>query len=342
MDGKKDAMVRRNYNILSSQDEWIFARATAQRISQSAVVRDVLARAMASEHGQEGFRMVINDLIQSAEGGRTLRQVLEAAYGKKAEEIGVELADINDYERDLDERIIRIYAMFDDRGRATGDVALVAGQTIWQDCETGNIVTSIDEEAEETFMQTWVRVYPDMDAVFVHNNAYDTILVTNAAKPILSVEPGLFREFVDDPGDWRDWNSPDNWAEHGDTIGDAATKYGQIVAYYDDRVLTIVNQARWDERKLFYGIAKIDVSDYLTTYEDASGNAYKAIQVPWDDVERIIGERHTGDWEQDKLLIEALRTAGAPDWIDSDDTGGWADEYGWGVFGPAIEQADEK
>jgi len=342
MDGKKDAMVRRNYNILSSQDEWIFARATAQRISQSAVMRDVLARAMASEHGQEGFRMVINDLIQSAEGGRTLRQVLEAAYGKKAEEIGVELADINDYERDLDERIIRIYAMFDDRGRATGDVALVAGQTIWQDCETTNIVTSIDEEVEDAFRQTWVRVYPDMDAVLTHNNAYDTILVANAAKPALSVEPGLFREFVDDPGDWRDWSNPDNWAEHGDTIGEAAPKYGKIVAYYDDRVLTVVDQARWDERKMFYGITKIDISDYLTTYDNGLGTVYKAIQVPWDEVERIIGERHTGDWEQDKLLIEALRTAGAPDWIDSDDTGGWADDYGWGVFGPAIEQADEK
>ena len=278
--------------------------------------------------------MVINDLIQSAEGGRTLRQVLEAAYGKKAEEIGVELADINDYERDLDERIIRIYAMFDDRGRATGDVALVAGQTIWQDCETANIVTSIDEEAEETFMQTWVRVYPDMDAVFCSNNACDTVLVANAAKPTLSVEPGLFREFVDDPGDWRDWNSPDNWAEHGDTIGEAAPKYGEIVAYYDDRVLTVVDRARWDERKLFYGIAKIDVSDYLTTYEDASGNAYEAIQVPWDDVERIIGAKHTGDCEQDQTLIRALRAAGAADWVETF-SGGWADEYGWGIIGPA-------
>ena len=336
MDEKKDAMVRRNYNILKGQDEWIFARATAQRVSQSAVMRDVLARAMAAEHGQEGANMQINDLIQAVEEGRTLRQVLEAAYGKPAEEIGLELADINDYERDLDEHIIRIHAAFDGRGKPTGDVALVAGQTIWQDCGTANIVTSIDEEAEETFMQTWVRVYPDMDAVFVHNNAYDTILVTNAAKPTLSVEPGLFREFVDDPGDWRDWNSPDNWAEHGDTIGEAAPKYGEIVAYYDDRVLTIVNHARWDERQLFYSVTKFDVSDYLTTYDNGLGTVYEAIQVPWDDVERIIGEKHAGDWEQDQALIRALRAAGAPEWVDAERfQGGWADECGWGIYGPA-------
>ncbi len=326
---------KRNFNIEDAQYEWLRRKAFDERTNQSAVLRGILDRVMAAED-KEAKAMTIANLIQAAEAGRTLRQVLEGACDKPAEEIGVELADINDYERDLDERIIRIYATFDARGKATGDVALVAGQTIWQDCETGNIVTSIDEEAEETFMQTWVRVYPDMDAVFVHNNAYDTILVTNAAKPTLSVEPGLFREFVDDPGDWRDWNSPDNWAEHGDTIGEAAPKYGEIVAYYDDRVLTIVNHARWDERQLFYSVTKFDVSDYLTTYDNGLGTVYEAIQVPWDDVERIIGEKHAGDWEQDQALIRALRAAGAPDWVDAERfQGGWADECGWGIYGPA-------
>ena len=333
-------IMKRNFNIEDSQYEWLRKKAFDERTNQSAVLRGILDRAMAAEN-KEATAVTIANLIQAAEAGRTLRQVLEAAYDKPAEEISVELADINDYERDLDERIIRIYAAFDGSGKATGDVALVAGQTIWQDCETANIVTSIDEEVEDTFLRDWVRVYPDMDAVFTHNNAYDTILVANAAKPALSVEPGLFREFVDDPGDWGDWGSPDNWAEHGDTIGEAAPKYGEIVAYYDDRVLTIVNHARWDERQLFYSVTKFDVSDYLTTYEDASGNAYEAMQVPWDDVERIIGERHTGDWEQDQALIRALRAAGAPEWVDAERfQGGWADECGWGIIGPAKPESD--
>ena len=333
-------ITKRNFNIEDSQYEWLRKKAFDERTNQSAVLRGILDRAMAAEN-KEATAVTIANLIQAAEAGRTLRQVLEAAYDKPAEEIGVELADINDYERDLGERIIRIYAVFDGSGKPTGDVALVAGQTIWQDCGTANIVTSIDEEAEEAFMQTWVRVYPDMDAVFVHNNAYDTILVTNAAKPTLSVEPGLFREFVDDPGDWRDWNSPDNWAEHGDTIGEAAPKYGEIVAFYDGRELTVVDPDRWAERRLYYGADRIDIDEYATTYEDASGNAFEAFQIPWTEVTRILGEKHTGDWEQDQALIRALRAAGAPDWIEEFE-GGWCDEYGWGVFGPAIEQADEK
>lgn len=330
----KDAMIRRNYNILASQDEWIFARATAQRDSQSAVMRDVLARAMAAEREREGVSMRIGDLVQAVEEGRTLRQVLETAYGKKAEEIGVELADINDYAGDLDEKIIRLYATFDDRGRATGDVALVAGQTIWQDCETTNSVTSIDEEVEDAFRQTWVRVCPDMDAVLVHSNAYDTILVANGAQPALSVDPEVFRSFVKTSDNWADWGSPKSWAEHGDTIGEAAPKYGEIVAFYDGRELTVVDPDRWAERRLYYGADRIDIDEYATTYEDASGNAFEAFQIPWTEVTRILGEKHTGDWEQDQALIRALRAAGAPDWIEEFE-GGWCDEYGWGIFGPA-------
>jgi len=318
---------KRNFNIEDAQYEWLRRKAFDERTNQSAVLRGILDRVMAAED-KEAKAMTIANLIQAAEAGRTLRQVLE--------EIGVELADINDYERDLDEHIIRIYAAFDCSGKPTGDVALVAGQTVWQDCETANIVTSIDEEVEETFLQTWVRVYPDMDAILVHSNAYDTVLVSNGAQPALSVDPDVFRAFAEEPGDWGNWGSPESWAEHGDTIGEAATKYGQIVAYYDDRVLTIVNQARWDERKLFYGIAKIDVSDYLTTYDNGLGTVYEAIQVPWDDVERIIGEKHAGDWEQDQALIRALRAAGAPEWVDAERfQGGWADECGWGIYGPA-------
>lgn len=332
---KRDIMVKRNYNILTSQDEWIYAAAASRRVSQSAVMREIIAAAMAAED-KEARAMTVANLIQAAEAGRTFRQVLESAYGKPAEEIGVELADINDYERDLDEHIIRIYAAFDCSGKPTGDVALVAGQTVWQDCETANIVTSIDEEVEETFLQTWVRVYPDMDAILVHSNAYDTVLVSNGAQPALSVDPDVFRAFAEEPGDWGNWGSPESWAEHGDTIGEAAPKYGEIVAYYDDRVLTIVNHARWDERQLFYSVTKFDVSDYLTTYDNGLGTVYEAIQVPWDDVERIIGEKHAGDWEQDQALIRALRAAGAPEWVDAERfQGGWADECGWGIYGPA-------
>ena len=294
-------------------------------------MRDVLARAMAAERNER------ESACESATGsGRRGRPHappgLETAYAK-GEEIGVELAT-STTTGDLDEKIIRLYATFDDRGRATGDVALVAGQTIWQDCETTNSVTSIDEEVEDAFRQTWVRVCPDMDAVLVHSNAYDTILVANGAQPALSVDPEVFRSFVKTSDNWADWGSPKSWAEHGDTIGEAAPKYGEIVAFYDGRELTVVDPDRWAERRLYYGADRIDIDEYATTYEDASGNAFEAFQIPWTEVTRILRYKHTCDWEQDQALIRALRAAGAPDWIEEFE-GGWCDEYGWGIFGPA-------
>lgn len=238
-----------NIQIEDHQHEWLRRRAFETRESIAQIVRGLLDRAMGGPQD-----MSINDLIQAAEAGRTLRQVLERTYGKPADQIDAEGADLDEYRHDLDERIIRIYAMVDDHGQPNGDVALVAGQTIWQDCETANIVTSIDEEVEDTFLRDWVRVYPDVDAILVHSNAYDTVLVSNGTQPALSVDPDVFRAFAEEPGDWGNWGSPESWAEHGDTIGEAAPKYGQIVAYYDGRELTVVDQARWDERRRFYGL----------------------------------------------------------------------------------------
>ena len=81
---------------------------------------------------------------------------------------------------------------------------------------------------------------------------------------------------------------------------------------------------------------RIDIDEYATTYEDASGNAFEAFQIPWTEVTRILGEKHAGDWEQDQALIRALRAAGAPEWVDAERfQGGWADECGWGIYGPA-------
>ena len=98
--------------------------------------------------------MRIEDLIQAAEAGRTLRQVLEATYGKTAETIGVEGAELYQYQHDLDRPITRLYLAVD------GTMALVAGDTIWHDGNTMNVVTSTDEEAAEEFRRAWALVYP--------------------------------------------------------------------------------------------------------------------------------------------------------------------------------------
>ncbi len=100
--------------------------------------------------------MTLNKLIEKAKQGATLRDVLEKAYGKPAEEIGVEGQELSEYQHDLDAKISRIYAAQD----APGTVVLVAGSTIWQDCQTMNVVTSIDEEQTEEFERDWALIYP--------------------------------------------------------------------------------------------------------------------------------------------------------------------------------------
>ena len=141
---------RFNFTLSTDQDEWLRQQAFEQRASKADIVRGLLDRAMKGDARQ----MRVEELIQAVDAGRTLRQVLEAAYGKSAEEIDVEGAELDQYQHDLDSPIVRVYMASDESGRRTEGVALVAGDTIWQDCETMNIVTSVDEEADDAFRNT--------------------------------------------------------------------------------------------------------------------------------------------------------------------------------------------
>lgn len=146
-------ITKRNFNIEDSQYEWLRKKAFDERTNQSAVLRGILDRAMAAEN-KEATAVTIANLIQAVEEGRTLRQVLEAAHGKPAEEIGTEGQDLAEYQHDLDSPITAIYT-------AASDIALVAGETVWQDCDTMSVVSSADILADEVFRRTWSQVYPD-------------------------------------------------------------------------------------------------------------------------------------------------------------------------------------
>lgn len=94
-----------------------------------------------------------------------------------------------------------------------------------------------------------------MKAMFIHNNAYDTILVNNGYS--LMVEDEL-REFIVPNMDFDNWASPDTWEEHGDIMELASSAYGETVAYVDDNgKLIVVNEKLWESRLEFY-----DIIDY--------------------------------------------------------------------------------
>jgi hypothetical protein len=68
-----------------------------------------------------------------------------------------------------------------------------------------------------------------------------------------------------------------------------------------------------------------------TTYSDALGNEYHALQLPWEKVREILGHAHRGVAEDDLRLCDWLEGQGFGRWHS---TAGWTDEYGWGLIGP--------
>lgn len=81
-----------------------------------------------------------------------------------------------------------------------------------------------------------------------------------------------------------------------------------------------------------------DIEWKRTTYSDGSYKTYDAVFVTWDEVERILGCKHEGHPDDDAILVDLLRSAGAPAWIDG--APGWVDEDGWGLIGPEREDVD--
>lgn len=71
----------------------------------------------------------------------------------------------------------------------------------------------------------------------------------------------------------------------------------------------------------------------ITTYTDSHGDAYQAIQIPWQQVTAMLGHQHDGGVEDDDKLVELLLQDGAPTWVANMDI--WKkDEKGWLVKGP--------
>lgn len=79
--------------------------------------------------------------------------------------------------------------------------------------------------------------------------------------------------------------------------------------------------------------------NYETTYNTRTCKAHKAVQLPWDLVEEILGHPHEGTPEDDHALVRYLvAQPDCPAWVE--DAEGWTDEIGWGLIGPEIEEEE--
>ena len=87
-----------------------------------------------------------------------------------------------------------------------------------------------------------------------------------------------------------------------------------------------------------HGIERLQAltpEEWRTTYTTFRCDEHEALQIPWDQVEAILGRPHEGSAEDDEVLTNVLLDLGMPAWVR--DASGWVDEYGWGLIGPPID-----
>lgn len=67
-----------------------------------------------------------------------------------------------------------------------------------------------------------------------------------------------------------------------------------------------------------------------------------AIAVKWSEIERFLGRPHNGNPEDDRALIAALQSAGAPSWVGNLPLDGTVDEQSWFLLGAELDPADDE
>lgn len=93
-----------------------------------------------------------------------------------------------------------------------------------------------------------------MKAMFIHNDAYDIILVSRGYALPVSDE---LKEFIEPEMDFDNWCCSESWKEHGETMQEASEAYGDVLAYIDDNGnLVIVEEKLWQSRLEFYGLSR--------------------------------------------------------------------------------------
>lgn len=89
-----------------------------------------------------------------------------------------------------------------------------------------------------------------INAMYVTNNAYDAILLTNGT--FIQVTAEVFADYINTENiNLEDWNGNELWDDWAPDLETAAAGTGEILAYYQGNELIIVDEAGFEERKKF-------------------------------------------------------------------------------------------
>ena len=115
-------MKQLNMQITAEQHEWIRRQAFERRISMADVVREAITKSMEEGNKVKSWENAV---------GKSLREVLEATYEKKAEDIYVDNAGLEWYQGNLDETVIQARRSLEDSSEA-----LFTEYLVWVDFPT--------------------------------------------------------------------------------------------------------------------------------------------------------------------------------------------------------------
>ena len=95
-----------------------------------------------------------------------------------------------------------------------------------------------------------------IQAIYVHNNGFDTVVVRDGTALMVTREVVQhFLEAQHNGDDFSEWHGTMDWPTDLHDIWEVAEAFGDVVAYYEDGRLHVQNAKLWEERKTFWGVA---------------------------------------------------------------------------------------
>jgi hypothetical protein len=88
-------------------------------------------------------------------------------------------------------------------------------------------------------------------AAFVSTNGNDLIMLAGGS--YINVTSEFLQSFVNEQNNFEDWQGRDYWTDYANTFN-IALKGQNVIAYYENDKLVIVDEEQWLERLEFYDV----------------------------------------------------------------------------------------
>ncbi len=98
------------------------------------------------------------------------------------------------------------------------------------------------------------------NAILINTNAYDGILLPNGTW--IEVDEKVMYDFINaekENDDFSNWDGPNRWDDYAETLENAINDGMQVISYYEDGKMVIVDNAKWEELQETYKCHWLDI-----------------------------------------------------------------------------------